>query len=217
MFIGHWAPALAVAAQRKAPGLTTLFIAAQLIDWVFYTMVLATFEHMRFTPGISVMNSLDLYHMPYSHSLLGAAVLSALFAWLLWGIHRNTRYALLVAGVALSHWFLDLLVHIPDLTLWGTPPKLGLGLWNHPWIEIPLELGITLAALLYYWRKRGPGLTKIAMLGLTLLVLQLINWAAPAEHEVTTGVSVLAFTAYTIATLTAWWVAKSEGEARRTR
>ncbi len=217
MFIGHWAPALAVAAQRKAPGLPVLFIAAQLIDWVFYTMVLAGFEHMRFTPGISVMNSLDLYHMPYSHSLLGTLVLSGLFAWLLWGIHRNSRAALLVAAVAVSHWLLDLLVHVPDLTLWGTPPKLGLGLWNHPWIEIPLELGITFAALLYYWRKRGPGMTKVAMLGLTLLVLQLINWIAPEEQEVTTGVSVLAFTAYTIATLTAWWVAKSEGEARRTR
>ena len=31
------------------------------------------------------------------------------------------------ALVVVSHWFVDLLVHIPDLTLYGTPPKLGFG------------------------------------------------------------------------------------------
>ena len=45
----------------------------------------------------------------------------------------------------------------------------------------------------------------------------MINWLAPVENEVTSGTSVLAFSAYTLATLTAWWVGKSEGEARRTR
>lgn len=217
MFIGHWAPALVAASRRRSPGLPMLFIAAQLIDWVFYTMLLSGFERMRFTPGISAMNSLDLYHMPYSHSLVGTLVISGLFAWLVWGVVRDRTMALLVFGVAVSHWLLDLLVHVPDLTLWGQPPKLGLGLWNHPWIEIPLELGITAAALFYYWQRRRPGTSKVAVLGMTLLVLQLINWVTPEEPEVTTGVSVLAFTAYTIATLTAWWVAKSEGEARRTR
>mgnify|MGYP003863924819 CR=1 FL=1 len=34
---------------------------------------------------------------------------------------------------------------MPDLTIAGSPPKLGLGLWNHPAIEMPLEIGITIA------------------------------------------------------------------------
>mgnify|MGYP001766293359 FL=1 len=194
-----------------------LFIGGQLIDWLFFALVLGGYERMRFTPGISVMNPLDLYHMPYTHSLLGSLVISGLFAWLLWGIQRDRQIALIGGAVVLSHWFLDLIVHVPDLTLWGQPPKLGLGLWNHPWIEVPLELGITAAALWFYWDRRRPGISKVAMLGVTLLVLQLINWLAPVENEVTSGTSVLAFSAYTLATLTAWWVGKSEGEARRTR
>ena len=64
MFIGHWAPALAVAAKRRSPGLGTLFIAAQLVDWAFFIFVLIGVEHMRLTPGISAMSPLDLYHMP---------------------------------------------------------------------------------------------------------------------------------------------------------
>ena len=49
MFIGHWAPALAVAARRKRPGLGALFIAAQLVDWAFFLFVLLGVEHMRMT------------------------------------------------------------------------------------------------------------------------------------------------------------------------
>ena len=217
MFIGHWAPALVAASRRKSAGIATLFIAAQLVDWAFYALLLGGFEKMRFTPGISAMNELDLYRVPYTHNLLGTLVFAALFAWLLWGIFRDRTVALIGGAVVLSHWLLDLLVHVPDLTLWGQPPRLGLGLWNHPWIAIPLELGITGAALWFYWDKRRPGLPKVAMLGLTLLVLQVINWLAPVENEVTSGTSILAFSAYTLATLTAWWVGKSEGEARRTR
>ena len=41
---------------------------------------------------------------------------------------------------------LDLLVHRPDLTLAGDPPKLGLGLWNIPLLEMPLEIALTLGA-----------------------------------------------------------------------
>lgn len=217
MFIGHWAPALIAASRRKSAGIATLFIAAQLVDWIFFALVLGGYEKLRFTPGISAMNPLDLYHMPYTHSLLGTLVIAGLFAWLVWGVLRDRQIALIAGAVVVSHWFLDLLVHVPDLTLWGQPPKLGLGLWNHPWIEIPLELGITLGALWFYWDRRRPGPSKVAMLALVLVVLQAINWLAPVENEVTSGVSLLAFTGYTLATLTAWWVGKSEGEARRSR
>ena len=215
MFVGHWAPALAIASRRKSAGIGTLFLAGQLVDWVFFALVLAGIEKMRVTPGISVMNPMDLYYMPFTHSLLGSAVLSALFASLLWGIFRDRTIALTGGVVALSHWFLDLLVHVPDLTLWGVPPKLGMGLWNHPAIEMPLELGLTFGAMWLYWHKRRPGRSKILMLALVLLVLQAINWFGPVEADVSTGSSVLAFFAYSLGTITAWWVGKSEGEAGR--
>lgn len=33
--------------------------------------------------------------------------------------------------LVVSHWFLDLVVHVPDLPLWpGNSPMVGLGLWN---------------------------------------------------------------------------------------
>lgn len=209
MFIGHWAPALAVAARNKALGVATLFIAGQLIDWAFFGLLLAGVEHMRFSPGISAMNPMDLYHMPWTHSLLGAAGFAAAFAALLWLFSRDRLAALLGGAVVLSHWLLDLLVHVPDLTLAGSPPKLGLGLWNHPWVEMPLELGLTFGALWLYARARRPVPLRLGVLVAVLLLLQGVNWFAPAEPEVTAGTSLLAFFAYGLATLAAWWMGKS--------
>ncbi len=209
MFIGHWAPALAVAARSKSPGLGALFIAGQLIDWAFFGLLLVGVERMRFSPGISAMNPMDLYHMPWTHSLLGAAGFAAVLAAMIWLAGRDRLAALLGGMVVLSHWLLDLLVHVPDLTLAGSPPKLGLGLWNHPWVEMPLELGITFGALWLYARARRPAPLRLGVLAAVLLLLQAVNWFGPVEPEVTAGTSLLAFFAYGLATLAAWWMGKS--------
>jgi hypothetical protein len=209
MFIGHWAPALGAATRKNAPKLGTLFIAGQLVDWAFFAFLLTGTEHMRVRPGISAMNPMDLYHMPYTHSLLGSCIFAAVFGALLWLITRNRTAALIGAAVVLSHWFLDLLVHIPDLTLAGSPPMLGFGLWNYPMIEIPLELGITFGALWFYARRMQPSGPRMALLAAVLLLLQAINWFGPVEPEVTAGTSLLAGFAYGTATLVAWWVGKS--------
>lgn len=216
MFIGHWAPALAVAARRKAPSLAVLFIAAQLVDWAFFALLLIGVEHMRFSPGISAMNPMDLYHMPYTHSLLGGAAFAGLFGGAIWLASRDRAAALLGGAVVLSHWLLDLLVHVPDLTLAGSPPKLGLGLWNHPTIEMPLELGISFAALWLYARARRPATVRVVVLGTVLLLLQAINWFGPVEPEVTAGTSLLAFFAYGLATAAAWWMGKSAANPAQT-
>lgn len=209
MFIGHWAPALAVAARRDRPGLGTLFVAAQLVDWAFFLFVLLGVEHMRMTPGISAVSPLDLYHMPYTHSLVGALAWSAGFAALVWALLRDRAAALVAAAVVFSHWLLDLLVHVPDLTIAGSPPKLGLALWDHPMIEMPLELGLTFGALWLYVRARRPQTGRVLVLSALLLGLQLFNWFGPAAPEVTSGTSYLAFVAYGLVTLAGWWMGKS--------
>ncbi len=210
MFIGHWAPALVAAAvSHKAPRLGTLFFAAQLVDWAFFGLLMIGVEQMRFSPGISVMNPLDLYHMPWTHSLLGSAGFAAVFAGAIWLLSKSRTAALIGGAVVLSHWLLDLLVHVPDLTLAGSPPKLGLGLWNYPWIEMPLELGITFGALWFYAKKRRPAEGRVLVLAALLVALQAFNWFGPVESEVTIGTSLLALAAYGLVTLTAQWVGES--------
>ena len=210
MFIGHFAPAMIAARHKDAPSLPVLFIGAQLVDWAFFGLLLTGAEKMRVTPGISVMNPMDLYHMPYTHSLLGSAIFALVFGALIFAATRNRTGALIAAAVVLSHWFLDLLVHVPDLTLAGSPPKLGFGLWNHPSIEMPLELALTFGSLWLYAKIAKPKVLPLALLAGVLLLLQAVNWFGPVEPEVTAGTSLLAFFAFGLATLLAWWVYRSE-------
>jgi hypothetical protein len=209
MFIGHWAPAMVAATHNDAPSLPILFIAAQLVDWAFFLFLMLGVEGMRVTPGISVMNPMDLHHMPYTHSLLGSVLWAAGFGALVFAFSRNRTAAVITALVVVSHWFLDLIVHVPDLTIAGSAPKLGFGLWNHPSIEMPLELAITFGALWLYARKAKPKSAALLTLAVVMLTLQAVNWFGPVEPEVTLGTSLLALFAFGLVTLAAWWTARS--------
>jgi len=215
MFIGHFAPALAAAAvSPRAPKLGALFMAAQLVDWVFFTLAFVGIEKMRLVPGITVMVPFDLYHMPYTHSLLGTVVAAVIFGLIVLSWQRDAGAGLLAGMVVLSHWLLDFLVHRPDLTLAGTPPKLGLSLWNYPWIEIPLELGITLSAFYWYMRRtRGPVGPPLILLAV-LLAMQAVNWFGPTPHTAGPALYISALASYAVATLLARWVGTTRWHKR---
>ena len=221
MFIGHWAPALVAATDRRAPSLGVLFIGAQLLDWAFFLFLLLGAEHMRMVPGLTAMNPMDLYDMPFTHSLLGAVVWSALFAVMVWLPNVDTRAALLGALVVSSHWLLDLLVHRPDLTIIGGEPRLGLGLWNMPAVEMPLEIGLIMAALLFYLAKTrarsSRSVLAIVVLVVLLAAVQAINWFGPQATEVTAGTSWLAFVAYGAVTGAAFWLGGTREHGPATR
>ncbi|ALE16351.1 membrane protein, putative [Altererythrobacter epoxidivorans] len=207
MFIGHFAPAFAAAAvSSRAPKLATLFIGAQLVDWAFFTLAIFGVEKMRITPGITAMNGMDLYHMPYTHSLLGSGVWALAFGLLLFVSYRQLVPALLGAIVVMSHWVLDWLVHRPDLTLAGSPPKMGLGLWNYPWIEMPLEIILTLAAFVWFLRTTKGPIGPAIILIIALFAMQAIDWFGGAPQQAGIGLYVLALVSYAIATALAWWV-----------
>ncbi len=209
MFIGHFAPALIAATHKDAPKLPVLFIGAQLVDWAFFGLLLTGAEKMRFREGTSVMNPMDLYHMPYTHSLAGSAVWALGFGLLVWLITKNRMGAVLAAMVVMSHWFLDWLVHVPDLTIAGQPPKLGLGLWNYPAIEMPLELALIFGSLWFYARRTGAKGAPLWTIAGLFAALQLFNWFGPVEQDVTTGTSLMAFVAFGLMTLAAWWLERS--------
>ncbi len=120
MFIGHFAPAFVAASLGpRAPKLGTAFVAAQLVDWAFFGLALLGVEKMRIEPGATVMVPFDLYHMPYTHSLLGSGLWALAFALIVGLSTRNSLGAVLAGLVVMSHWLLDWVAHRPDLTLAG--------------------------------------------------------------------------------------------------
>ena len=75
---------------------------------------------------------LDFTYYPFSHSLLMAIVWGVLVGGVYYLLRRYGRGAWLLAILVVSHWFLDLVMHRPDLPLWpgANSPKFGWGLWN---------------------------------------------------------------------------------------
>ena len=210
MFIGHFAPAFVAAAYPRAPGLGTLFVGAQLVDFGFFGLAMAGVERFRVVPGFTETNALDLYHMPFTHSLLGSAVWAAGFALLIWLATKNRTGAVLAGAVVLSHWLLDWLVHVPDLTLAGGEPKLGLGLWNLPVVAMPLEAGLLFAAFAFYWSRTKPTSRWTGWAGAALAALlalfQAINWFGPPPEAANMELMTTALASFTIAALAAWWL-----------
>ena len=190
-------------------------MAAQLVDWGFFGLAIIGVEKMRVDPDATVMVPFDLYHMPFTHSLLGTAIWALAFAVIVLITQRNFFGASLAGLVVMSHWLLDWLTHRPDLTIAGGPEAYGLGLWNYPLIAMPLELLITIGAfVLYVKRTRGPIGPPLMLLGL-LLGLQAVNWFGPEPLEAGLFLYVQALAAFGILTGFAWWVGQNRWYIRR--
>lgn len=185
MFVGHYAAAFA--GKRAAPQapLWLLLVAAQAVDFLWAALVLTGVERARLDHDLPT-NPLVAEHMPYSHSLLGTAVVAGLLGALVWRRWRNGRAAAATGAVVMSHWFLDLLMHRPDLTLFGLPPKLGLQLWNYPLPSHVLEIGLLLATVAWLAAAQAPqwrrGLWLVAGV---LLVSQLYAALFPPPPTIT--------------------------------
>lgn len=221
MFIGHYGASFVATIQPKAPQLGALFVAAQLIDFGFFGFLIAGIEKARLVPGMTAMNPMDLYWMPWTHSLVGAVAWSVGLAILILMLTRSTATAAIGGIVVLSHWVIDLLVHTQDLTIIGTPPKFGFGLWNYPMIEMPLELFFAYGGLAWYLSRThatgavgrfGPWLLALVMAG-----LQAFNWFGPQPTTIIDPPPVemapLGLFAYVLMAAIAWWMAS--GRERR--
>jgi hypothetical protein len=153
MITGHFGLAAGSKAVDVRAPLWCLMLATVWLDIIFVPLLLLNIERIETLPGGGYGRS--IIHADYTHSLLGALILSAVLgalAWWRWG----RRVGLLVGGVAFSHWILDLIVHRADLPILpgnvGDLPLLGFGLWRVPAASIALEALILVAGVFLYWR-----------------------------------------------------------------
>lgn len=157
MFIGHFGVALAAKNVAPKTSLGTLFIACQLADLLWPLFLLLGWEWASIDPGNTAVAPLNFEHYPISHSL-ATSICWALVMFLLYRlIRRDTKSALIVGAVTLSHWVLDWFTHRPDLPLYpGSSSFAGLGLWNSFWGTILVEGGIFIAGVVVYLQSTRP-------------------------------------------------------------
>lgn len=184
MFVGHYSASFLAKSVDKNIPLWVMFIAVQLVDVFWAIFVIFGIEQVRITPGFTRSNDLDLFFMPYTHSLVGAALWSIVagVAYLFWrkGNSANGIFATFLVGFAVfSHWILDLIVHTPDLSLYDDSFKMGFGLWNQPSIAFPLEILLLIGGLWIYMRstKAVLAIGNYAMPGFVVLLLIVQTYA----------------------------------------
>jgi membrane-bound metal-dependent hydrolase YbcI (DUF457 family) len=175
MLLGHYG--VAFAAKRAAPrtSLGTLTFAAELLDELWPIFVLMGLETVRVVPGLTAANPLDFVHYPITHSLLGAVGWSVLLGVSYYAMRRYRRGAVVVGVLVVSHWFLDLPMHRPDLPLWpGSEVKVGLGAWRSIPLTIAIELVVFGAGLVAYLRT-SRAKDRIGRWGLGAMVAVLLG------------------------------------------
>lgn len=210
MFIGHYSVSFAAKALEPRIPLWLLFLAVQLADVFWSIFVWLGIERVRIVPGITATNPLDLYYMPYTHSLVAAILWSVagLVAYRLWRGGRQGKAALLVAVAIFSHWVLDFIVHRPDLPLWDDMAKVGLGLWNRPLVAFALEVALFFGTMAWYLKAtratKRAGRWGIPVLGTFMLAIHAVAFfgAPPTSANLAAGMALGSYLVF--AGLVAW-------------
>jgi hypothetical protein len=202
MFVGHYGVSFAARSSAASVPLWVLFIAVQLLDVAWAPLVLLGVEKVRIVPGITASNPLDLYYMPYTHSLVAALLWSAgAFVIYRLGIRAaNTAAALVVAGAVFSHWVLDFVVHRPDLPLYDNADKVGLGLWNLPALAFALEAALLFGGMWLYFRTGVARRIATAAFGVIMLAIQAYVFFGPppASDKAAAATAILAYVVFAV-------------------
>jgi membrane-bound metal-dependent hydrolase YbcI (DUF457 family) len=155
MIAGHFGFAAGVKSVERQTPLWALMLATAWLDVIFVPLYATGIEWIEPAPGTGGGYGAGIIHADYTHSLVGALVLSALFGavaayW--WG--RRTGFVL--SAVAFSHWLLDLVVHRGDMPILpggvGDLPRFGFGLWRLPYVSLLVELILVVGGAFLYWR-----------------------------------------------------------------
>lgn len=214
MLAGHYAAAYALKAARPQVPLWALFVAVQAVDIVFFVLALTGVEGLAVNPGEDGPLAMNLVYIPYTHSL--ALNLAYACAIAVAGVlAKRTVAGMVLAAALLSHWLLDLFVHMRDLPLTvAATAKVGLGLWRYPIPALLLEVGLVLVAYAALRRALPHGYARRwADIGAGLLVvIQLIYVLGPPPATITQ----MALTAEAIYVVMAVLAYQVDRRARRT-
>jgi hypothetical protein len=188
MIAGHFGLAAGVKAAEPQIPLWALMLATVWLDIVFVPLLLTGIETLQPVAGTHGGYGANIIHADYTHSLVGAVVLSIVFG-IACGFQWKLRSGVVLGLVSFSHWLLDLVVHRADMPLLPGDiahfSKFGFGLWRVPQTAIGIEAFLVLAGAWFYWRAArsvskaaGRRLTRaitaslmIAIGGIGLLVL----------------------------------------------
>jgi hypothetical protein len=212
MFLGHFGAGFSAKKIDQRPSLGTLFLAAQWLDLIYPILLLLGIEKVRIDPGNTAFTPLDFTYYPYTHGFLSVLIWAAMFGGIYYLVKKNTKGALLLAGLVISHWILDWIAHRPDLPLVpGLDYKVGLGLWNSVMATVMVEGFIFLVGVILYFRvteainwKGTWGLWGLIIFFIVIYIMNLFGPPPPGVEPIAyVGIAQWLFVAW------AYWIDKN--------
>jgi membrane-bound metal-dependent hydrolase YbcI (DUF457 family) len=217
MFIGHFGVGFGAKPAAPRVSLGTLFFAAQFVDLLWPTLLLLGVERVRIDPAATVVTPLAFDHYPISHSLLVSVGWALLIGGIYFLLRRDRRGALVLAGLVLSHWVLDLVVHRPDLPLYpGAATNVGLGAWSSLPLTLAIELPLFALGVWLYTRATTPR-DAIGRWGLAgLVAFLLVVYASNILGSPPPSATIIAWVgqAQWLLVIWAYWLDKHRSAAR---
>jgi len=218
MFLGHYGVAFAVKRAAPRTSLGALAFAAQFLDELWPILLLLGVEQVRIVRNMPGSLGLDFTYYPFSHSLVMSIVWGILIGGAYYLLRHDARGAWVVGLLVVSHWLLDLPMHVRDLPLWpgASSPKVGLGLWHFAAATYVIEFGIYAAGIWAYVRATRAR-DRIGSWGLWAFVLVLAIIYVTSNGPPPSSVRVLAWSALGLWLFVpwAWWVDKHRYYAGR--
>ncbi|MBA4394631.1 MAG: hypothetical protein C0407_13855, partial [Desulfobacca sp.] len=180
MFIGHYGVGLVL--KKKAPQLPLwlLFLAVQFVDILAFVLVILGIEQIHYQPNANPFLRTNIEYLPFSHSLF-TNVLWAGLVFLIFAKWKNKTWGTILGVGVISHWFLDLLVHTPDLPLFFNQLKVGLGLWYFPRISFLIEIVMVIGGAVFLYRKAPWSFRSFLLIGLILFSYYQMNFTPEPE------------------------------------
>ena len=203
MFVGHYAIGFALKKRDRDIPLWLLFISVQFVDILAFLFVLLGIEQIKYNPSSNPFLRTIIEYVPYSHSLV-ANVLLSLIVFLIFWKYKNKDWGLILSVGVLSHWFLDALVHIPDMPLFHNSLKVGLGLWKFPIVAFLFELSLLVIAgyyLLTGYKKKKRHIILMLLLSSGFLSM----FFAPEAEATPVQASIVSLSLYAIFAVLAFW------------
>ncbi|GAB3279494.1 hypothetical protein GCM10027449_20100 [Sinomonas notoginsengisoli] len=170
MYIGHYAAAAALLALAPETPVLPVAVAVAWPDIVWSALVAAGVEEVRVDPKNPLQSTIRFTSYPFSHSLLLSGALTLLPALGFGLAYGNPWVGVAFWLGAVSHWLLDVPVHLKDLPVLGRlrggkDRFVGWGLWSRPRLAFVVEYALfALVALATAPRSALIGLLAGALL-----------------------------------------------------
>jgi len=207
MFIGHYGVSFAL--KRAAPrvSLGTLFLAVQFVDILWAVFILLGIEKARVVPHFLAASPLDLYYMPYTHSLAGSLFWSVVAGAAYFAFAGKLRFEAAIVGVAVfSHFVLDLVAHGPDLAVYDSKFKMGLGLWNYLGATFAVEALLVIGGVALWLTSHSRSrVTAVIVFAVVLIAIAAASLFGPMPGSIA-GVAVFAEISYFALAGVAFWI-----------